>query len=79
MEMASAWHGLGASVTLLAQADGPLPRMEPFAGELIARAFGEAGIDVRIGVTARGVPRLTGPAPSRLVVRVTGPRPDRPV
>jgi pyruvate/2-oxoglutarate dehydrogenase complex dihydrolipoamide dehydrogenase (E3) component len=63
VEMASAWSGLGSSVTLLAQADGLLPRMEPFAGELIARAFSDAGIDVRIGVTVTAIrrPRGTGP------------------
>ena len=63
VEMASAWQGLGAAVTLLAQADGLLPRMEPFAGELLARAFTDTGIEVRIGVTVTGVrrPRGTGP------------------
>ena len=62
--MATAWHGLGSAVTLLAKADGLLPRMEPFAGEMISRAFTEAGIDVRIGVTVTGIrrPRGTGPA-----------------
>jgi pyruvate/2-oxoglutarate dehydrogenase complex dihydrolipoamide dehydrogenase (E3) component len=62
VEMASAWQGLGASVTLLAREDGLLPRMEPFAGEMIAREFTDAGIDVRIGVTVTGVHRPgTGP------------------
>ena len=62
-----AWHGLGASVTLLAQDDGLLPRMEPFAGEMIARAFTDTGIDVRVGVTVTGVrrPARTGPVPHR--------------
>jgi pyruvate/2-oxoglutarate dehydrogenase complex dihydrolipoamide dehydrogenase (E3) component len=63
VEMASAWHGLGAKVTLLAQADGLLPRIEPFAGELIAAAFRDAGIDVRIGVTVTGVRRRGGTGP----------------
>jgi dihydrolipoamide dehydrogenase len=66
VEMASAWQGLGASVTLLAQADGLLPRMEPFAGEMIARAFTDAGIDVRIGVTVIGVRRPGGTGPVTL-------------
>ena len=57
VEMASAWQGLGASVILLVRADGLLPRMEPFAGELIAQAFTGAGIDVRIGVTVTAVRR----------------------
>jgi pyruvate/2-oxoglutarate dehydrogenase complex dihydrolipoamide dehydrogenase (E3) component len=63
VEMASAWAGLGSSVTLLAQADGLLPRMEPFAGELVGRTLAEAGVDVRIGVTVTGIrrPGSTGP------------------
>ena len=55
VEMASAWSGLGSLVTLLAQADGLLPRMEPFAGEIVCRALDEAGVDVRIGVTVTGI------------------------
>jgi pyruvate/2-oxoglutarate dehydrogenase complex dihydrolipoamide dehydrogenase (E3) component len=43
VKMASAWQGLGSSVTLLAQADGLLPRMEPFAREIVGRALSEAG------------------------------------
>ena len=57
VEMATAWHGLGAAVTLPAQDDGLLPRMEPFVGEVIARAYAEAGIDVRIGATVTGIHR----------------------
>jgi pyruvate/2-oxoglutarate dehydrogenase complex dihydrolipoamide dehydrogenase (E3) component len=72
VEMASAWQGLGASVTLLAQEDGLLPRMEPFAGEMIARAFTDAGIDVRIGVTVVGVRRPAGPGPVTLVLEDGG-------
>jgi pyruvate/2-oxoglutarate dehydrogenase complex dihydrolipoamide dehydrogenase (E3) component len=63
VEMASAWHGLGAKVTLLAPADGLLPRMEPFAGELVAAAFTDAGIDVRIGATVTEVRRPGGTGP----------------
>jgi dihydrolipoamide dehydrogenase len=72
VEMASAWAGLGASVTLLAQADGLLPRMEAFAGELIARAFTDAGIDVRIGVTVTGVRRPGGTGPVTLTMEDGG-------
>ncbi|WP_346101534.1 NAD(P)/FAD-dependent oxidoreductase [Nonomuraea maheshkhaliensis] len=63
VEMATAWHGLGSSVTLLAQTEGLLPKMEPFVGEMIARSYTEAGIDVRIGVTVEGMrrPDRTGP------------------
>ena len=71
-EMASAWSGLGSSVTLLAQADGLLPRMEPFAGELIARAFSDAGIDVRIGVTVTAIRRPGGTGPVTLTLEDGG-------
>ena len=71
-EMASAWSGLGSSVTLLAQADGLLPRMEPFAGELIARAFSHAGIDVRIGVTVTAIRRPGGTGPVTLTLEDGG-------
>jgi pyruvate/2-oxoglutarate dehydrogenase complex dihydrolipoamide dehydrogenase (E3) component len=63
VEMASAWQGLGTSVTLLAQADGLLPRMEAFAGELVGRALAEAGVDVRIGAAVTAVRRLDGAGP----------------
>src|SRR5262245_13293326 len=72
VEMASAWSGLGAAVTLLAQADGLLPRMEPFAGEMIARAFTDAGIDVRIGVTVTAVRRPGGAGPVTLTLEGGG-------
>ncbi|HEY2264274.1 MAG TPA: FAD-dependent oxidoreductase [Streptosporangiaceae bacterium] len=66
VEMASAWAGLGSSVTLLAQDDGLLPRMEPFVGEILARAYTAAGIDVRIGATVTGVRRPGGTGPVTL-------------
>ena len=52
--MASAWSDLDSSVTLLAQADGLLPRMDAFAGDLAGRAL--AGVDVRSGVTVTVAP-----------------------
>jgi dihydrolipoamide dehydrogenase len=72
VEMASAWQGLGATVTLLAQADGLLARMEPFAGELVGRALAEAGVDVRIGVTVTGVRRPGGTGPVTLTLEDGG-------
>ena len=39
VEMASTYQGLGASVTLLVRESGLLPRMEPFAGELVGRGL----------------------------------------
>ncbi|RKN44076.1 NAD(P)/FAD-dependent oxidoreductase [Streptomyces hoynatensis] len=46
-EMAAAWGSLGSRVTLLMRGERPLPRLEPFAGDLVARALGAAGVDVR--------------------------------
>jgi pyruvate/2-oxoglutarate dehydrogenase complex dihydrolipoamide dehydrogenase (E3) component len=72
VEMASAWQGLGSSVTLLAQADGLLPRMEPFAEEIVGRALSEAGVDVRIGVTVTGIRRPGGVGPVTLTLEDDG-------
>ncbi|WP_367047264.1 NAD(P)/FAD-dependent oxidoreductase [Streptomyces sp. Je 1-332] len=60
VEMATAWQALGSQVTLLVRGDGLLPRMEPFAGELVAGALTEAGADVRTGVSVTGVRRENG-------------------
>ncbi|MFD5841022.1 dihydrolipoyl dehydrogenase family protein [Streptomyces chartreusis] len=62
VEMATLWQGLGSRVTLLARRD-LIPRMEPFAGELVAQGLTEAGADVRIGVqvTALRRPEPNGP------------------
>ncbi|MFE4330874.1 dihydrolipoyl dehydrogenase family protein [Streptomyces sp. NPDC056831] len=62
VEMATLWQGLGSQVTLLVRR-ALLPRMEPFAGELIGRGLTQAGVDVRIGVqvTALRRPAAAGP------------------
>ncbi|MEV6699250.1 NAD(P)/FAD-dependent oxidoreductase [Streptomyces sp. NPDC051453] len=62
IEMATLWQGLGSQVTLLARRR-LIPRMEPFAGELVAQGLSEADVDVRIGVqvTALRRPDATGP------------------
>src|SRR5271168_3382242 len=57
VEMATAWQGLGSSVTLPARGSGLLPRMEPFVGELIGRGLADAGVDVRVGVSVRALRR----------------------
>jgi pyruvate/2-oxoglutarate dehydrogenase complex dihydrolipoamide dehydrogenase (E3) component len=57
VEMATAWQGLGSAVTLLVRGSGLLPRMEPFVGELIGRGLADAGVDVRLGVSARALRR----------------------
>jgi pyruvate/2-oxoglutarate dehydrogenase complex dihydrolipoamide dehydrogenase (E3) component len=69
VEMATAWHALGSSVTLLAGGHGLLPRMEPFVGEMIARAYSEAGIDVRMGATVTGLRRPGGSGPVTLSMK----------
>jgi dihydrolipoamide dehydrogenase len=63
VEMATAWHGLGASVTLLARGPALLPRMEPFVGELVERGFRESGVDVRLNTSVTGLrrPKAHGP------------------
>src|SRR5262245_11953173 len=65
-EMASAYQGLGASVTMLVRSEGLLPRMEPFVGEMVARALAKAGVDVRIGVAVTGLSRPGGSGPVTL-------------
>lgn len=58
VEMATAWQALGSRVTLLAREDGLLPRMEPFAGELVTERLREAGADVRFDVSVVSARRL---------------------
>lgn len=60
VEMATVWAALGSEVTMLVRGKGLLPRMEPFAGELVAEALTEAGADIRTGVSAASV-RRAGP------------------
>ncbi|WP_367134304.1 MULTISPECIES: dihydrolipoyl dehydrogenase family protein [Streptomyces] len=56
IEMATLWQGLGSRVTLIVR-HGLIPRMEPFAGELVARGLTEAGANVRTGVQVTGLRR----------------------
>ncbi|MFE6916851.1 dihydrolipoyl dehydrogenase family protein [Streptomyces rubiginosohelvolus] len=60
VEMATAWQALGSEVTLLIRGGGLLPKMEPFAGELVADVLTEAGATIRTGVSVTAVHR---PAP----------------
>ncbi|MCC9307237.1 NAD(P)/FAD-dependent oxidoreductase [Kitasatospora sp. RB6PN24] len=60
VEMATAWRALGSAVTLLVRGSGLLPRMEPFAGELVTAGLRAAGVDVRFGTGVRAV-RRDGP------------------
>ncbi|MFG1704948.1 dihydrolipoyl dehydrogenase family protein [Nonomuraea sp. M3C6] len=57
-EMAQAMHGLGArQTTVLVRGGGLLGKMEPFAGEMLAESFAEAGIEVRTHTQAVRVER----------------------
>ncbi|TDC66188.1 dihydrolipoyl dehydrogenase family protein [Streptomyces hainanensis] len=60
-EMAAAWSALGSRVTLLIRGERPLPRMEPFAGDLVADGLRASGVDVRTGVSVTAVDRKDGP------------------
>ncbi|MGV9801559.1 dihydrolipoyl dehydrogenase family protein [Mycobacterium sp. NPDC003449] len=68
VEMATAWQGLGAQVTLLARGEGLLPRMEPFVGEFVDRGLGEAGVEVRTGVAVTELHRPQGSGPVGVVL-----------
>ena len=57
VEMATAWQALGSRVTVLVRGGELLPRMEPFAGELVADGLREAGAEVRFGVSVTSVAR----------------------
>lgn len=68
VEMATAWNGLGSAITLLLREPGLLTRFEPFAGELVARALKDAGVDVRTGVTVTELRRPGGTGPVTLIL-----------
>ncbi|KJK59116.1 dihydrolipoyl dehydrogenase family protein [Saccharothrix sp. ST-888] len=57
VELATAWQALGSRVTLLVRGQALLPKLEPFAGELVAEALREAGVDLRFGVSVEGLTR----------------------
>ncbi|MEU1126058.1 NAD(P)/FAD-dependent oxidoreductase [Streptomyces sp. NPDC005899] len=63
VEMATAWQGLGSQVTMLVRGRRLLPKMEPFAGELIGKALTEAGVRVLTEVSATAVRRAGGDGP----------------
>ncbi|WP_329402779.1 NAD(P)/FAD-dependent oxidoreductase [Streptomyces melanogenes] len=68
VEMATAWQAFGARVTVLVRGDGLLPKMEPFAGELVAEALKEAGASVRTNVSVSEVVRDGGTGPVTVVL-----------
>ncbi|MFI0353199.1 dihydrolipoyl dehydrogenase family protein [Actinomadura sp. 9N407] len=56
-EMATAWRALGSEVVLLVRGSGLLPRMEPFAGELVTESLRASGVEVRFGTSVTAVRR----------------------
>jgi pyruvate/2-oxoglutarate dehydrogenase complex dihydrolipoamide dehydrogenase (E3) component len=67
-ELATAWRGLGAAVTLVVRGERVLPQLEPVAGEAVAASLREMGIDVRLRTSANAV-RREG---TEVVVSVSG-------
>ncbi|MFJ8626161.1 dihydrolipoyl dehydrogenase family protein [Kitasatospora sp. NPDC093550] len=68
VEMATAWRALGAEVVLLVRGDRLLPRMEPFAGELVAEGLRAAGVDLRFGTEVTALERADGSGPVTLTL-----------
>ncbi|MFE3876330.1 dihydrolipoyl dehydrogenase family protein [Kitasatospora sp. NPDC059146] len=60
VELATAWSALGSRVTLLVRGGALLPRLEPFAGRLVAEALRESGVELRFGVSVAGLARDGG-------------------
>jgi dihydrolipoamide dehydrogenase len=55
VEMAQAWHSLGAEVALVEALDRVLANEEPFASEQVSDALREAGVEVHTGARATAV------------------------
>ncbi|MGW4771771.1 dihydrolipoyl dehydrogenase family protein [Nocardia sp. NPDC004278] len=68
VEMATAWHGFSAAITVLARTPRLLPRMEPFVGELVADRFAADGVEIRFGVSVRAVRRPEPQGPVTLML-----------
>lgn len=64
-ELAQAWHSLGSAVTLISTERRLLPRLEPFAGDLLAAELRERGVAVRTGVELTHLSRAGGDGPVR--------------
>jgi pyruvate/2-oxoglutarate dehydrogenase complex dihydrolipoamide dehydrogenase (E3) component len=60
VELADAYASLGSKVTVIEAAPRILGREEPFAGEEVAAALAERGLDVRVGTKATAVRRAEG-------------------
>jgi pyruvate/2-oxoglutarate dehydrogenase complex dihydrolipoamide dehydrogenase (E3) component len=57
VELAQAWASLGSQVTVIEAGPCVLAREEPFAGEQVAAALRELGVDVKVDVRATAVSR----------------------
>lgn len=57
VELASAWRALGSEVVVLVRGGALLPRMEPFAGELVAAGLRDAGVELRFGTEVASLER----------------------
>ncbi|GAS98356.1 oxidoreductase [Mycolicibacterium canariasense] len=68
VEMATAWRGLGSSVTLLARTASLLPRMESFVGKHVHAGLVESGVDVRVGVAVSSLCRTGGVGPIQVTL-----------
>jgi pyruvate/2-oxoglutarate dehydrogenase complex dihydrolipoamide dehydrogenase (E3) component len=63
-ELATAWQALGTQVTLIARGR-LLGQAEDFAGQLVADGLRQAGVDVRLGVSATSVQRSAQGGPTK--------------
>ncbi|MFD4657396.1 dihydrolipoyl dehydrogenase family protein [Kitasatospora sp. NPDC058444] len=68
VEMAAAWRALGSEVVLLVRGERLLPRMEPFAGELVAEGLRATGVDLRFGTEVTALKRADGSGPVTLTL-----------
>jgi dihydrolipoamide dehydrogenase len=59
-ELATAWRGLGAAVTLIEHGERLLAPLEPAACEAVAASLRELGVDLRLGVGVTGARREDG-------------------
>jgi dihydrolipoamide dehydrogenase len=59
-EMATAWQALGSQVTLIQRDDRLLPNAEPAAGEAVAAALRDRGVDVRLDTDVMAARREDG-------------------
>jgi dihydrolipoamide dehydrogenase len=57
VELAQAWAALGSRVTLVQNGPALIEREEPFAGEQLAAALRDGGVDLRLETTAAAVSR----------------------